>query len=297
MLTSAGYPSRVFLTCSVFEVVPRAHHSAASGRNQRTEPQRHGGTEQFLLRRTRSYSLVLTELLARLRSAPNLRSAVKLQTLPRPQQKNLWAARRISELVVRHAAARQSETLKWFVQCRIENTGVNTYFRAVQRCGQANGGGGNRPQALVFGFVQTRRNRFGADDGPRFPGRSALRAHSRPEVGGNATLRVLESRRTLHLAWTYTDGSRTLLPSLQLELDVLAFLQTVKVELLEATAVEENLLPVSGPNEPKSAVADNPLDCPLHKDLDFRRGERLLGRSKTKAGQPAKKPLLSVHTL
>jgi hypothetical protein len=79
------------------------------------------------------------------------------------------------------------------------------------------------------------------------------------------------------LAEAYVHGSGSLVAPFHLELDVLSFLQTLEVEALEAAAMEENLLAVAGANESESAIADDPLDCPLHGYLDPSEDYLLLG--------------------
>src|SRR5207249_1195960 len=80
-------------------------------------------------------------------------------------------------------------------------------------------------------------------------------------------------------------GPRSLIASFHLELDVLSFLQAFKVETLEAAAMKENLLAVGGADKPKSAIANDPLDCSLHSYLDLREeGPAFSCRSKTKGG-------------
>ena len=49
--------------------------------------------------------------------------------------------------------------------------------------------------------------------------------------------------------------------------------------------MKENLLAVGGADEPKSAIANDPLDCSLHSYLDLREeGPAFSCRSKTKGG-------------
>jgi hypothetical protein len=56
----------------------------------------------------------------------------------------------------------------------------------------------------------------------------------------------------------------------QVELDGLAFPQAVKIELLQATAMKKNFLPLCGSNKPETSVPDNSLDCSLHSHLGVR---------------------------
>jgi len=49
----------------------------------------------------------------------------------------------------------------------------------------------------------------------------------------------------------------------------LAFLQTIKVHLMKALAVKENLLPIRGVNETKTPIPNDTLDCALHRHLDY----------------------------
>jgi hypothetical protein len=79
----------------------------------------------------------------------------------------------------------------------------------------------------------------------------------------------------------------------QVELDGLAFSQAVKIELLQATAVEKNFLPLCGSNEPETSVPDNSLDCSLHSHLGARTwGETFSAGRKSFVGRPAKRLLL-----
>src|SRR5690348_11438065 len=49
--------------------------------------------------------------------------------------------------------------------------------------------------------------------------------------------------------------------------------------------MKENLLAVGGADKPKSAIANDPLDCSLHSYLDLREeGPTFSCRSKTKGG-------------
>ena len=73
------------------------------------------------------------------------------------------------------------------------------------------------------------------------------------------------SPRRLGLARTNADSPWSLLPALHFKLDVLSLFQTVEIELLEAAAMEENLLSVSRSNETKAAITNNSLDCTLHR--------------------------------
>ena len=60
--------------------------------------------------------------------------------------------------------------------------------------------------------------------------------------------------------------------ALHFKLHRFAFFQSVEIKLLKAAAMEKDLLPIRGTNKPKSAVANDPLDCALHTHLDLRRG-------------------------
>jgi hypothetical protein len=63
-------------------------------------------------------------------------------------------------------------------------------------------------------------------------------------------------RRILVAAWPHRSSSWAFLSPLKLKLDSFAFTQAVKVHLLQTAAMEEYFLPVSRPNESKSAVPD-----------------------------------------
>jgi hypothetical protein len=49
--------------------------------------------------------------------------------------------------------------------------------------------------------------------------------------------------------------------------DGVALSEVVKVELLKAAAVKENLPPVSAMDKTEATFASNPLNCPLHIHL------------------------------
>jgi hypothetical protein len=70
------------------------------------------------------------------------------------------------------------------------------------------------------------------------------------------------------LRWPYIDGPWTFFPSFHFELDVLAFFEPVKIQVLQSTAVEENLLAFRGFDEPESAITNNSLDSSLHRSPD-----------------------------
>ncbi len=61
----------------------------------------------------------------------------------------------------------------------------------------------------------------------------------------------------------------SLLAALQLKFHRLAFLQSIEVELLKAAAMKEYLLPIRRTNKSKPAVADDALNCALHRHLDL----------------------------
>jgi hypothetical protein len=55
--------------------------------------------------------------------------------------------------------------------------------------------------------------------------------------------------------------------------------------------MEEHFLTICRTNEPKSAVADDSLNCALHRHLDLRRGPLVAGQSTL----PVKSPLAHVR--
>jgi len=67
------------------------------------------------------------------------------------------------------------------------------------------------------------------------------------------------------LRWPYINGPRTFFPPFHFELDVLAFFQPVKIQVLQSTPVEENLLPFRGFDEPESPITNDSLDSSLHR--------------------------------
>ncbi len=80
-------------------------------------------------------------------------------------------------------------------------------------------------------------------------------------------MKILTSRASR----TDVRGSRAFLAALHLEFNDLAFLQSIKVQLLKTAAVKEYFLAVGGPNKPETTVSDDTLDCALHRHLDWRR--------------------------
>lgn len=69
----------------------------------------------------------------------------------------------------------------------------------------------------------------------------------------------------LGLGWPYIDGPWTFFPSFHFELDVLAFFEPVKIQVLQSTAVEENLLTLGGLDKSESTITNNSLDSSLHR--------------------------------
>jgi len=59
---------------------------------------------------------------------------------------------------------------------------------------------------------------------------------------------------------SHVDGSWPLLRALHVELNLLSFLEGVKIELLKAGVVEENLPAVVGIDKPQSTVANDFLN-------------------------------------
>ena len=74
-------------------------------------------------------------------------------------------------------------------------------------------------------------------------------------------------------------GSWSFFTALYIAIYAFAFFQRIEIKLLEATAVEEHFLFIGRTYEPESAVANEPLDCALHRHLDFGRGNCRKGRS------------------
>jgi len=74
--------------------------------------------------------------------------------------------------------------------------------------------------------------------------------------------------RTLRPTGPDVRSSWALIPALHFKLNCLAFLQAIKIQLLKTAAMKEYLLSVRGPDKSKSAVADNSLNCALHRHLD-----------------------------
>ena len=60
-----------------------------------------------------------------------------------------------------------------------------------------------------------------------------------------------------------------LLRALHVELNFLSFLQGIKIDLLKATAVEEDLPAIVGMDEPESTVANKLLNCPSLRQSRF----------------------------
>ena len=63
----------------------------------------------------------------------------------------------------------------------------------------------------------------------------------------------------------HVDGPWTFFPSFHFELDVLAFLEPVKIQVLQSTAVEENLLTFRRLDKPESTITNNSFDGSLHR--------------------------------
>lgn len=80
--------------------------------------------------------------------------------------------------------------------------------------------------------------------------------------------------RTLRPTGPDVRSSWALIPALHFKLNCLAFLQAIKIQLLKTTAMKEYLLSVRGLNKSKSAVADDSLNCALHRHLDCVRNLR-----------------------
>jgi hypothetical protein len=74
-----------------------------------------------------------------------------------------------------------------------------------------------------------------------------------------------------------TGGSRSFFAIFYFEFYDLAFFDSVKVQLLQRTAVEEDLLPIGGANKSESAVTYDAFDRALHKHLGLRNGVALEG--------------------
>jgi len=66
---------------------------------------------------------------------------------------------------------------------------------------------------------------------------------------------------------TDSGSPRPFLSPLHFKLDGLTLLQAVEIQLLKATAMEEDLLTICGSNETESTITDNSLNCPLHSHL------------------------------
>ncbi len=77
-----------------------------------------------------------------------------------------------------------------------------------------------------------------------------------------------EKRRVLLLGRAHAGRAGPFFAAFHFKLDALTFPQAVKVQLLEAGPMKENLLSVSRPDKAKTAITDNPFDRPFHNHLD-----------------------------
>jgi hypothetical protein len=96
----------------------------------------------------------------------------------------------------------------------------------------------------------------------------APRRHCSPRYRNGVIPRGSRDTRTLRPTGPDVRSSGALIPALHFKLNCLAFLQVVKIQLLKTAAMKEYLLSVRGPDKSKSAVADNSLNCALHRHLD-----------------------------
>ena len=66
----------------------------------------------------------------------------------------------------------------------------------------------------------------------------------------------------------YHCGTRPLLAPFHFKFNGLAFMKPVEIELLQATAMEEDLLSIRRPDKPESAISNDSFNRPLHRHLD-----------------------------
>ena len=130
-----------------------------------------------------------------------------------------------------------------------------------------------------YNYVGQERNPVRREGGARGKLTTPQRRHNTAGARKVQFLWGVAKPGNLRRTWPNVRSPRTLLAALHLEFNSLAFFQSIKVQFLKTAAVEKHLLPICGPNEAKTAVADDSLDCALHKHLCLRMGTFVAGQS------------------
>ena len=130
-----------------------------------------------------------------------------------------------------------------------------------------------------YNYVGQERNPVRREGGARGKLTTPQRRHNTAGARKVQFLWGVAKPGNLRRTWPNVRSPRTLLAALHLEFNSLAFFQSIKVQFLKTAAVEKHLLPICRPNEAKTSVADDSLDCALHKHLCLRMGTFVAGQS------------------